>query len=139
MLDQAARRYLRVPFRHQGRNPARGIDCIGLLVLAAHDAGLDLGAHDRRNYGRDPAHRLLDERLQAAFGAPRATADLQPGDVVALRYAGRAMRHVGIVGEREGRLSLIHTDSQHGRVVEHDLLPDHRRHILGVYRLERGA
>lgn len=136
MLYLAARRYLGVPFLHQARNPARGLDCIGLLVLAARDAGLDLGGHDRRNYGRDPAQGLLQSHLQAAFGSPLAAPILQPDDVVAMRYDG-PVRHVAIVGERDGALTLIHTDSANKRVVEHVLTPDHRRDILAVYRPER--
>lgn len=135
MLYEAARRYLDVPFMHQGRNPARGIDCIGLLRLAAKDAGLDLAAHDRRDYGIDPAHGLLQHHLQAAFGAPLAAPTIQPDDIVAMRYEG-PVRHVGIIGEREGALSLIHTDAKHGKVVEHVLVPKRRSLIVSVYRLE---
>lgn len=58
-LDLAARAYLGVPFAHQGRSPAVGLDCIGLIVQAGLDGGHAFPAFDSTDYGRDPAHGLL--------------------------------------------------------------------------------
>lgn len=132
-LDVAARRYLGVPFLHQGRNPAIGIDCVGLLVLAARDCGLnDLAAHDLTSYARNPAKGELERRLRAALSP---VSEPIPGDVVSISYHGQT-RHVAIVGERNGRLTLIHTASNVGRVVEHGLTDQWRSRITGIYRVE---
>lgn len=133
-LADAARAYLGVPFRHQGRNPAVGIDCIGLLVLACRDAGMPVDDFDRVNYARDPHDGLLEQHLQVAFGAP--VSGLQPGDIVAMAY-GRPVRHLGIVGQRDGALSLIHTSDAASvkRVVEHGIDAKWRRRIKRVYRV----
>jgi cell wall-associated NlpC family hydrolase len=131
-LDEAARRYLGVPFKHQGRDPAVGIDCVGLGQLACRDCGV--AVPDWTDYARHPHAGLLESRLRAVFGPPHS--DMQPGDIVAMRFAGDRgpVRHVGIVGEHPHGLSLIHTDSRLGRVVEHRIDDHWRARIAGVYR-----
>ncbi|HKY54795.1 MAG TPA: NlpC/P60 family protein, partial [Anaerolineales bacterium] len=116
-LDEAARQYLGIPWAHQGRNPEIAIDCIGLGILACRDCGIDVP--DEVEYGRDPINGLLESSLRSLFGDPAS--DIRPGDIVAVRYGGN-IRHVGIVGEHSaipGELTIIHTDSRIGRVVEH--------------------
>ena len=131
MLHEAARRYLGVPFRHQGRSE-KALDCVGLVYLAVRDCGWsDLLAHDIAGYGRNPYGGLLEGGLVAAFGAPAS--DMQPGDVVAMRYP-RLVRHVGILGDHPDGLSLIHTDNRIGRVVEHHIDARWLRRIAHVYR-----
>lgn len=131
-LDIAARRYLGVPFLHQGRDPSVGIDCVGLLVLAARDCELhELAAQDFTSYARNPAHGELERRLGAALG-PSVCCPL-PGDVVSVDFKGQT-RHVGIVGEHNGRLTLIHTYTS--AVIEHGIDDKWRRRITGIYRLE---
>ena len=128
----AARRYLGVPFLHQGRDPAVGIDCIGLGVLALRDCGITV--EDHTDYGRDPHDGLLEARVTAALGAPIPQDTMQPGDLVAIDYVG-ATRHLAIVGDYlYGGLSLIHTDSMVGRVVEHRLDAKWERRIALVWR-----
>jgi cell wall-associated NlpC family hydrolase len=132
---EAARAYVGVPFVHQGRT-RRGLDCIGLLCLALHDAGLGHYVdhpENRVDYGRTPYMGLLEARMRQIFGEP--VADMRPGDVVALRYAGPT-RHVGIVGDHPHGLSLIHTDSHLGRVTEHRIDAKWLARIALVFRPE---
>ena len=131
-LDIAARAYLGVPFRHQGRSAATGIDCVGLLVLAANDCGHSTVA-DRTDYGRDPVNGMLEAQLRAAFGAPVAVATMQPGDVAAIAFMG-AVRHVGVIGEHPDGLSLIHTNSAVGRVTEARIDAKWAKRIVSIYR-----
>jgi cell wall-associated NlpC family hydrolase len=134
MLHEAARRYLGVPFRHQGRDPSVALDCIGLLYVSTRDIGrADLLVHDKSGYGRNPLAGLLESGLRDAFGEP--VADMRAGDVVAMRDKGRAVRHVAILADYPlGGLSLIHTDSKIGRVVEHRLDERWARLIVNTYR-----
>ena len=138
---EAARAYIGVPFVHQGRS-TRGLDCIGLVERALLDAGME---HYRLpanwlDYGRDPHRGLLEQRMAEVFGAP--VADMQPGDVVAIKYAG-PIRHVGLIGEAEAGgvryLTLIHTDSHLGRVTEHRIDDRWARRIALVFRPRSAA
>jgi cell wall-associated NlpC family hydrolase len=135
-LDIAARKYLGVPFLHQGRDPAVGIDCVGLLVNAAKDCGLhDLAAHDFTAYARNPARGELERRVAAAL---TRVFDAAPGDVVTLAFFGQT-RHVGIIGHHGNRLTLIHTYNSPAKVIEHGLDDQWRRRITGIYRAEASA
>lgn len=143
-LSEAARGYLGVNFAHQGRNPAVGIDCIGLIVLACRDIGRELV--DSTDYGRNPHNGVLERHLRANFGAPAwcgcptcrnrtAVPPLQPDAIVSIDYAG-ATRHLALVGAHpDGGLSLIHTNQHVGRVTEHALDARWLKRITGVYRL----
>ncbi|MRG98876.1 hypothetical protein GIY21_01055 [Xanthomonas sontii] len=116
----AARRLLKVPWLHQGRNPRVGIDCVGLLVLAY---ALD---YDHTSYSTHPHAGQLEEHLERALGThrleqPAVSADrLQLGDVLAMTSpGGRTARHVALVADYvHGGPSIIHTDSALGCVVE---------------------
>lgn len=133
-LDIAARNYLGVKFLHQGRNPAVGIDCIGLAQLAARDCGIQ--TPDWTDYGRNPSRGLLEQRLKSVLG--NRVNELAPGCIVSIDFKGET-RHVAIVGEHQHGLSLIHTSSSVGRVVEHALNDTWRKRITGIYRLEASA
>lgn len=123
---EAARRYLGVPFVHQGRLPT-GMDCAGLLVLVFADEGRAL--RDLSHYGRTPWKDGLEGALLDNFGdalLPQG-AQLEPGDVVLItNRPGGPARHIAIVSDYYlGGLALIHTRSdishgqEKGRVTEH--------------------
>lgn len=76
----AAERYVGTPWRHQGRRPGAGLDCIGLVAAAYASAGLDV--RDDRTYGHPCRPGILRRALVEHFGAPRA--DRRVGDVVLL-------------------------------------------------------
>lgn len=133
-LDIAARKYVGVSFLHQGRNPDIGVDCVGLAkIVAVDDCGLHrLAQHDLTNYARNPNGGELERRMQAAFGPP--VSELSPGRLVTIDFYGQS-RHVGIVGEHNGRLTLIHAYGRPPRVVEHGLDEKWRRRITGIYEV----
>jgi len=132
-LSIAARAYLRTPFLHQGRNPATGIDCIGLVVCAAGDCGMALAEFDNPTYDRNPSNGLLERHLQTAFGSPLPRSALRVDDVVSMRELGD-VRHVAIIGAHKDGLSLIHTNSRLGFVTESRIDEKTMRRIVGVYR-----
>lgn len=134
-LDEAARLFIGIPFRHQGRDPMIGIDCVGLLVLAAQMCDLPQAAGDFAGYGRDPHNGLLESHLTSLFGSPLPASQLRPGDIVTVDFRG-ATRHVGVVGRLpDGRLSLIHTSYFVGRVTEHGIDAKWMKRLRGVYRV----
>lgn len=128
-LFEYARAYTGVLFLHQGRDPAVGIDCIGLVALALRDAGYPYSEATSADYSRDPHDGLLEARLEALFGPPLPLSEMRPDDIAVIRY-GRQLRHVGIVGEwlYDGvpHLTLIHADSRMGRGVEMGRVVEHR-------------
>ena len=121
-LVAAARGYLRVPYRHRGRNRL-GLDCAGLLWRAFADVGVVMD--DERAYSPQPDGRLRDA-VVARLGEPFWKAGdalelLAPGDVVTLRWHQHP-NHVALVTDYYlGGLALIHSYAEAGQVVEHRL------------------
>ncbi|MBX3562452.1 MAG: peptidoglycan endopeptidase [Sphingomonas sp.] len=119
-----ARGLIGVRFRAQGRDPAAGLDCIGLVAAAAGIADPPSG------YAlRGGSAEVLAKGLRAAgFRPVRA---MEAGDVLTLR-TGPEQLHLGIwTGD-----GLIHADAGLRRIVERPgelLWP-----VLGVWRLWRG-
>lgn len=73
------------PFRLHGRDPATGLDCVGVCVAALHAIGRKVSvptSYGLRNAKLDSfATVLSDAGLGVADGAPR------PGDIVLLRLS----------------------------------------------------
>lgn len=125
---EIARSLLGVPWVHQGRDPTVGIDCIGLLLLC-------FNATDDTVYGRDADPELFEGRAEFHLGPP-VDDEPQVGDVVLLGFGhvGR-IRHIAIIGDYPyGGLSIIHTDSIVGRVVEQRFDNKWRVRVRKVYR-----
>lgn len=134
-LDEAVRKYVGKPFRHQGRDPEHGVDCVGALVLGARDCGMDwVLSHDSTGYARNPGRGQLEARLFAAFGPPIPKEMMRPGDVVAIDFYGMS-RHVGVIGSHNGRLTIIHAMSRPPRIVENGIDERWNRYIKAVYRV----
>lgn len=126
-VEQFARSMIGTPWVHQGRNE-HGVDCVGLCVLALRDSGIEV--RDRTDYGQDPDGTLRAEFIRV-MGQPHQ--DIRPGDMVIVKF--RAERHAAIVSSNAFGLTLIHADSSHGRVVEHNIDDRWRRRIVGAWRL----
>jgi cell wall-associated NlpC family hydrolase len=129
-----ARKYLGVPVKHQGRNPAVALDCVGYCRQYLMDLGYQIA--DRADYSRDPDGTLRLE-VSRALGNPIATGSgawrsVQPGDVLSIRYARE--RHVAIASELYGQLAMIHADNSIGRIVEHPMDDRWKRRVVAVWR-----
>lgn len=129
----AARELVGVRWVHKGRSPF-GIDCLGLVVLAAAAAGRPLV--DRLDYGRHPWQDGLDTEMRAQIG--EAVETPEAGDIVTLRGPGQpAAGHVGVIAECQGYLTLIHSYNADSNsvVVEHRLDETWRARLCAAYRL----
>lgn len=137
---EAARAFLGCPWRHQGRRRT-GIDCLGLVALSY---GSVRPVVDRSGYGRTPYNGALRASLVEHFGPPVASrpvalSDLQPGDLVTMRWTGEE-QHVAIVTPHPHGLGLIHSYASApgqyagGQVVEHRITPDWLALIHEVFR-----
>lgn len=139
-LVRTARRYLGVPFKHRGRNPAVGFDCAGYPRHCFAELGVEIP--DVRKYGREPHNEGLVEGVTRGLGAPILTGpvrreQLQVGDVCIQRFEIYP-HHIFIVGDYYlGGLSCLHADGDQGpysRVVEVRLDDDRIALITHVFR-----
>ena len=123
-LAQAAAALVGTPWRLHGRNPACGLDCIGLLAAA-------LGQVELLPTGYPLRLRRLAAWLPdpTELGFVAADNPLQPGDVVLLRL-GPAQHHLAIAADPDG---WIHAHAGLRRVVNQSELPPGE--WLGHWRL----
>ena len=115
------------PWRLHGRDPATGLDCVGLLAAAL----AALGRHVSLPTGYslrlcDPGHWMPDP---ATLGFEPALGSVEAGDVVLLRL-GQAQVHLLIAGPGGG---WVHAHAGLRRVVRQNQLPDGQ--MLGRWRL----
>lgn len=122
---EAARTFLGVPFRHQGRD-SRGLDCAGLVIAAWALCGVELP--DRKGYGRSPWQDGLREAVEEGFPL-KVEDDREPGDVLLFRVR-KEPQHVAIVTDR----GIIHSYANVGKVVESRLDQFWIDRIVGHYR-----
>lgn len=125
-LSEAALKYVGVPFKHMGRT-VKGLDCAGLLLLAAKDCGYE--AEDTPTYGHQPADGHMYETLLKHACKP-VKRPPQPNDVAvfALRPGGPAV-HVGIITKHPHGLGVVHTYGHIGRVI-HQRLDNKKMKLL---------
>jgi lipoprotein Spr len=109
-IVERARALIGARFRPQGRSPERGLDCIGVVVMAA---GIDTG-QVRDDYGLRSSNpeELNDGFDKAGFvRIPPNVAD--DGDILLVR-SGPAQLHVVVLTP----LGYVHADASLRRVVE---------------------
>lgn len=118
-ITEEARRYIALgtPWRHRGRTE-QGLDCAGLAVVLLRRFGLPV--EDVEGYSRFPSGQMFVDHLRAQFDLGKPP--LKIGQVVVLRDVTRPC-HVGIIGERYGRTSLIHASAEYMKVFEEDWTP----------------
>jgi murein DD-endopeptidase / murein LD-carboxypeptidase len=106
----AARTGIGTRFRPQGRLPGVGLDCVGVALLAAAGAGLQLGPVPAYALCGDHAHMLA--HTMRALGLRRVRRP-QPGDLVEYAF-GPGHRHLALITDR----GILHAHAGLGRVVE---------------------
>lgn len=126
---EMARSWLGVPFAHQGRSRA-GVDCAGLVICVARQAGLVAPDFDVNGYRRQPDGSMLaicDEHLQPVD-------DLAAAHVATVRFSVEP-QHVALVTPyRHGGQALLHALQNSGGVVEHRMDRCWRARVLRAYR-----
>ena len=128
----AAREYIGVPFKHQGRGHA-GIDCGGLITCTAYDCTMrDIQVTGYRREPNPPQFRAI---LAANFD-PVAFDDLAPADI--LTFALPAEQHLAIVTALEP-LTILHAYEAAGCCIEQPVSPTWRRRIRGCWRFREAA
>jgi len=105
-IIENTRSLLGVRYKWAGLNPAKGLDCSGIVKYVFSKLGVEL------------PHRAAE---LAKMGDPisKDTAAMQPGDLLVFGKAGRRISHVGIyVGDGK----MIHASSSSHHVVETEVV-----------------
>lgn len=136
----AARSMLGTRFVHQGRQPAAGVDCIGLLICAAKMIGINL--IDHTTYGRNPNPRQLLGKFEenAMLRFEPGDIDPLPGDLLLFfNKESAGPQHLALAAEgRDGyALSMIHTSNDLKKVVENPYADPWPASLHSVWRLSQ--
>ncbi len=134
---RAAAALIGTPFRLHGRNPAFGLDCLGLVIAAHAAAGIVLPFPPPRYRLRGP----LQAQWQAwadMCGTPVSAEVAAVGDVllIALPHDGDTQWHLAIAGAIAAEAGVIHAHAGLGRVVFSPGTPD--GHLAGRWRAQVG-
>jgi cell wall-associated NlpC family hydrolase len=127
---EAARAWLAVPWRHQGRNRA-GIDCVGLVVVVCR--ALEIWDYDVAGYPREPDGSFMSHFF-AAGGKRIPLLDAAAGDLILFRDAIYAC-HVGFSAASSFGQTLIHAHTTRRRVVEEPLAGEWRSNWVAAIAL----
>ncbi len=142
----AARKYLGVRFRHQGRT-MDGIDCAGLLVVSAWDCGINSWSKEAHfGYDRLPDGVTVNKIMNCICEKlPVHKETMIPGHIVQISYTSggfERVTHMGVLTDMGGRydlgedyvLGLIHAYMPKRKVVEHRLDEQWFTQVKGVFR-----
>jgi cell wall-associated NlpC family hydrolase len=102
-----ARKLLDVPFLLFGRDPNVGIDCVGVMALAAAEAGFHCPSILRREASDRRALPLLDAIQTDLF--PVYFNEIRIGDVLWFRIPGALIDHFAIVTDTNP-IKMVHTN-----------------------------
>lgn len=122
-----ARKHTGRPFRHQGRNPSTGLDCVGLAVRVLSDLGVDVV--DSTSYEREPNPEMMAAAIEPYLSAINLT-EASQGCILWIRFFKEPM-HIAIVTD----IGMIHAYGTIGRVVEHGIDKKWQRRIYKAYRI----
>ncbi|KPF63135.1 hypothetical protein IP79_10550 [Porphyrobacter sp. AAP60] len=119
-LAMAAAGFIGCPFRLQGRDPAHGLDCVGLVAVSLAAAGIS--PKSPSGYGLRNLFVGQWLHFAAASGLAPSPGPIRTGDVV-LMALGHGQHHLVIA---ESGSSVIHAHAGLGKVVRQPLDPQWR-------------
>jgi cell wall-associated NlpC family hydrolase len=127
-----ARSWIGVKYQHQGRT-RKGVDCIGLILGVSSELGVQLIAPD--NYAPSPASNLVLKYADAQ-GVTIENKKLELGRIAVLwGIDSNEAQHFAVVGEYNGRQTMIHAFSRQGKVIEHSWDTFWLKRLMKVYEL----
>lgn len=107
-----------------------GIDCVGLIIMAASDIGIQVP--DMPGYRRSPDGPKFVEHIRAS-SVPAS--EPLPGTFGIFRDGSQPC-HVGIFAEMHGGVSLIHAYAGTGQVMEEMFDHDWPKKLIAIQVLE---
>lgn len=126
---QTARGQLDTPYKHQGRLPKVGLDCIGLIIHVCTTLGIP--CHDYTGYARIPDGDTLKREL-SKDAIERPISAHQPGDILVFAFG---VKKQPIHCAFQTNYGMIHTHAKLGKVVEHRLADVWVARIDSVFEL----
>ncbi len=124
IIISAARACLGTPFIHQGRVPGVGLDCAGLIVIAARAAGITL--HTPHAY----AYPAAGDQVVDYLGRQLAPASCVIAGTVLLFRLGGQPQHLALATSDS---TMIHAYAPAGRVVETTIGTAWLGRLIGIY------
>lgn len=129
-IVEAARAYIGVRWRHQGRTVRNGLDCFGLIIRVGEDVGMPVedvpARYSRIAKGLD----LVEQGKMRGLRVPLPEA--RPGDVLLL-HQGVYPCHIAIRSEKRGKPYMIHSHAGRGRVMEEPILGEWERQLVMAF------
>lgn len=130
---EAALGCMGTPFHHQGRLKGVGIDCAGLVIVAAKECGIEVT--DMKGYSRIPDGRALLAHCESQNAERVSMKDAAAGDVILMKLE-RDPQHVAIIEEIEGdRVRVVHAWMAAKGVTRTDFDASLKDKVVAVYRL----
>lgn len=129
IIIDKARTWIGTSFKHQGRikinqNWQGACDCLGLIMGVADEikaiSKFDnklLKAHDLVNYDKYPSPNVVYNFLNKHL---TQIEDIKFGAIVVIKISNN-LGHLGIIGDHEQGLSLIHAYAPLRKIIEHRL------------------
>lgn len=130
LICKQARSYTCTPYKHQGRTPGAGLDCIGLIVASYNAAGVAFDLPT--DYSRVPRPALLLKNL-ARYCDIVPVQEIAAGDILLLKLRKYPQHLALYVGE--GR--IVHSYQAARKVIEQDLDPRTIKQIHTVHRIKK--
>ena len=120
-IIQSALDLIGVRFLHQGRDPATGLDCVGLLVEVGKRVAYP-HVDDVAAYRRVPSAEVIRQMLHATTDEI-AMSEIKDGDVYLMRMGGVKPRHVDFAATYNARASVLHASASGVRVEDKTNFP----------------
>lgn len=127
----AARAFIGVRWRHQGRTAPYGLDCVGLLIKTAHAVGLYQDFEFTAYKPHTNYEQFITTFRDQADEVPRLQAG--PGMAVIIPTGGTA--HCGLLGMKDGQVTLIHAYALRKKVVEEAWTVDWQSACKAAFKL----
>ena len=96
--QELIKKYVGIPYKHLGRDPKEGLDCLGLLMCFFTDMGRDVKKYDYENYSE--YWSVTDDRDYYIEKWPEEYVKVSvphPLDVVLFQNSKGITNHAGIV------------------------------------------
>jgi hypothetical protein len=127
----AAKSFLDVKYRHQGRTSA-GLDCVGLLICIAHTIGLS--TFDTIQYSNRPNVNEFTREIIRSGCVQIPISSVGNGDILRLTSHGWPVHLAIFEIDDNGNMWYIHAYLPHKKVTRDPMTPEVWARVSSVWR-----